>query len=67
MHQSTSDHIVESSASAPQPNLSVSHFPELFVNFSLPSRSPKMRNADGVKPPCLPCTGNAVTAIVFSR
>ena len=49
MHQSTSDHIVESSASAPQPNLSVSHFPELFVNFSLPSRSPKMRNADGVK------------------
>jgi hypothetical protein len=36
VNQSTSDHIVESSTSAPQPNLSVSHFPELFVNFSLP-------------------------------
>lgn len=49
VNQSTSDHILESSTSAPQPNLSVSHFPELFVNFFLPVRSPKMRDADGVK------------------
>lgn len=49
MNQSTSDHIVESSTSAPQPNLSVSHFPELFVNFSLPVRAPKMRDAEGTK------------------
>lgn len=51
MNQSTSDHIIESSTStsAPQPNLSVSHFPELFVNFSLPVRAPKMRDAEGTK------------------
>lgn len=49
MQQSTSDHILESSPSAPQPNLSISHFPELFVNFSLPARAPKMRDAEGTK------------------
>ena len=49
MNQSTSDHIIESSPSAPQPNFGIAYFPELFVNFSLPSRSPKMRDAEGTK------------------
>lgn len=49
MNQSTSDHIVQSSTSAPQPNPGVSYFPELFVNFSLPVRAPKMRDAEGTK------------------
>lgn len=49
MNQSTSHHNVESSTSAPKPNLSISHFPELFVNFSLPARAPKMRDAEGTK------------------
>ena len=49
MNQSTSHHNVESSTSAPKPNLSVSHFPELFVNFSLPARAPKVRDAEGTK------------------
>ena len=44
MHQSTSHHIVQSSTSAPQPNPGVSYFPELFVNFALPVRAPKMRD-----------------------
>ena len=49
MNQSTSDHILESSPSAPQPNPGISYFPELFVNFALPVRAPKMRDADGAK------------------
>ena len=49
MNQSTSDHIVESSTSAPKPNPGVSYFPELFVNFALPVRAPKMRDAEGNK------------------
>lgn len=49
MNQSTSPNQNESSVSAPQPNLNISHFPELFVNFSLPSRAPVMRAADGTK------------------
>lgn len=49
MNQSTNNHIVQSSTSAPQPNPGVSYFPELFVNFSLPVRAPKMRDAEGTK------------------
>lgn len=49
MNQSTSHHIVQSSTSAPKPNLNVSHFPELFVNFALPVRTPKTRDAEGTK------------------
>ena len=49
MNQSTSDHILESSPSAPQPNPGISYFPELFVNFALPVRAPKMRDAEGAK------------------
>lgn len=49
MHQSTSQNHHESSSSAPKPNLNVSHFPELFVNFSLPARAPKARDAEGTK------------------
>ena len=49
MNQSTSHHNVESSSSAPKPNPGVSYFPELFVNFALPVRAPKMRDADGAK------------------
>ena len=59
MHQSTSHHNVESSTSAPKPNLSVSHFPELFVNFSLPARAPKVRDAEG--------TRTAVSAVHWER
>lgn len=49
MNQSTSHHNVESSTSAPKPNPGVSYFPELFVNFALPVRAPKVRAADGTK------------------
>ena len=49
MNQSTNNHIVQSSTSAPQPKPGVSYFPELFVNFSLPVRAPKMRDAEGTK------------------
>jgi len=49
VNQSTNNHIVQSSTSAPQPNRGVSYFPELFVNFSLPVRAPKMRDAEGTK------------------
>lgn len=49
MNQSTSQNHHESSVSAPKPNPGVSYFPELFVNFALPVRAPKMRDADGVK------------------
>lgn len=49
MNQSTNNHIVQSSTSAPQPNPGVSYFPELFVNFALPVRAPKMRDAEGTK------------------
>lgn len=49
MNQSTSDYLIQSSTSAPLPNLSVSHFPELFVNFALPVRAPKMRDVEGAK------------------
>lgn len=49
MNQSTSHHNVESSTSAPKPNPGVSYFPELFVNFALPVRAPKVRDAEGTK------------------
>lgn len=49
MNQSTRHNQNESSVSAPQPNPNISHFPELFVSFSLPSRAPVMRAADGTK------------------
>ena len=49
MNQSTNNHIVQSSTSAPQPKPGVSYFPELFVNFALPVRAPKMRDAEGAK------------------
>lgn len=49
MNQSTSQNHHESSVSAPKPNPGVSYFPELFVNFALPVRAPKMRGADGAK------------------
>lgn len=49
MNQSTSQNHHESSVSAPKPNPGVSYFPELFVNFALPVRAPKMRDADGAK------------------
>lgn len=49
MNQSISQNHHESSVSAPKPNPGVSYFPELFVNFALPVRAPKMRDADGAK------------------
>lgn len=49
MNQSTNNHIVQSSTSAPQPKPGVSYFPELFMNFALPVRAPKMRDAEGTK------------------
>lgn len=49
MNQSTSQNHHKSSVSAPKPNPGVSYFPELFVNFALPVRAPKMRDADGAK------------------
>lgn len=49
MNQSTNKNQNDASTSAPQPDPRISHFPELFVNFSLPSRAPVMRSADGTK------------------
>lgn len=49
MNQSTSQNHHESSTSATQPNPGISYFPELFVNFALPVRAPKMRDAEGAK------------------
>lgn len=59
VNQSTSDHILESSPSAPKPNPGVSYFPELFVNFALPVRAPKVRDAEG--------TRTAVSAVQWER